>query len=51
MNMSRIGGPRQFDRHDALQSAMDFSGRKATEGTTLADLKGAIQGTGVQRCC
>jgi hypothetical protein len=36
--MSRTGRPREFDRDEALQRAMELFWAKGYEGTTLADL-------------
>jgi AcrR family transcriptional regulator len=42
--MSRTGRPREFDRQDALNSAMELFWAQGYEGTTLADLQKAMGG-------
>lgn len=42
--MSRTGRPREFDRDQALQSAMEIFWAHGYEGTTLADLQKAMGG-------
>src|SRR5262245_21861997 len=42
--MSRIGRPREFDRDEALQHAMQLFWAQGYEGTTLADLQKAMGG-------
>jgi AcrR family transcriptional regulator len=42
--MSRTGRPREFDRQDALESAMRLFWAQGYEGTTLADLQKAMGG-------
>jgi AcrR family transcriptional regulator len=40
--MSQIGRPREFDRDEALQEAMELFWAQGYEGTTLADLQKAM---------
>jgi AcrR family transcriptional regulator len=42
--MSRTGRPREFDRQEALQRAMELFWAQGYEGTTLADLQKAMGG-------
>lgn len=42
--MSRTGRPREFDRREALQRAMEIFWAQGYEGTTLADLQKAMGG-------
>src|SRR5215510_13954006 len=42
--MSRTGRPREFDRGEALQRAMELFWAQGYEGTTLADLQKAMGG-------
>lgn len=42
--MSRTGRPREFDRDEALQRAMELFWAQGYEGTTLADLQKAMGG-------
>lgn len=42
--MSRTGRPREFDRQEALQRAMELFWAQGYEGTTLADLQNAMGG-------
>src|SRR5215467_9072078 len=42
--MSRTGRPREFDRDEALQRAMQLFWAQGYEGTTLADLQKAMGG-------
>ena len=42
--MNRTGRPREFDRDEALQRAMDLFWAQGYEGTTLADLQKAMGG-------
>lgn len=42
--MSRIGRPREFDRDQALERAMELFWSKGYEGTTLTDLQEAMGG-------
>jgi len=42
--MSRIGRPREFDRDEALQRAMELFWAQGYEGATLADLQRAMGG-------
>lgn len=42
--MSRTGRPREFDRQEALQQAMELFWAQGYEGTTLADLQRAMGG-------
>jgi AcrR family transcriptional regulator len=42
--MSRIGRPREFNRHKALQCAMQLFWAQGYEGTTLANLQKAMGG-------
>src|SRR5437016_4416200 len=43
-NMSRTGRPREFDRDEALQRAMELFWAQGYEGATLADLQKAMGG-------
>src|SRR5215467_8279144 len=40
--MSRTGRPREFDRDEALQHAMELFWAQGYEGTTLSDLQKAM---------
>lgn len=42
--MSRTGRPREFDRNEALERAMELFWAKGYEGTTLADLQNVMGG-------
>src|SRR5437762_7214529 len=42
--MSQIGRPREFDRQEALERAMELFWAQGYEGTTLADLQKAMGG-------